>query len=237
RVWCNLDGCGILCVLATWSMMLFSVYVVAFVLLRPTPLEECLSAPRVLTSLAFATLAGVAATAHVRTMLTDPGAVPRHAEPLPENPSDVRDQGRDEEKGGAGAYAATTGVSPPEEEGDEQEDDSETSRLTTTTAVAAAWSAGGGRGGDPAADHALVVASVACCTRKPKRRPRSPRLPPPLLENRCDAFKPPRAHHCSLCQRCIVKMDHHCPWVNNCVGIANQKLFLLFCAYTCALCV
>ncbi|CAN0403425.1 unnamed protein product, partial [Hapterophycus canaliculatus] len=54
---------------------------------------------------------------------------------------------------------------------------------------------------------------------------------------KCDAFKPPRAHHCSLCQRCIVKMDHHCPWVNNCVGIANQKLFLLFCAYTCALCV
>lgn len=39
-------------------MMLFSVYVVAFVLLRPTPLEECLSAPKVLTSLAFAALAG-----------------------------------------------------------------------------------------------------------------------------------------------------------------------------------
>ena len=26
---------------------------------------------------------------------------------------------------------------------------------------------------------------------------------------RCKAFKPSRAHHCSMCGRCIVKMDHH----------------------------
>jgi palmitoyltransferase len=29
------------------------------------------------------------------------------------------------------------------------------------------------------------------------------------LCRRCRAFKPQRAHHCSVCQRCIVKMDHH----------------------------
>lgn len=53
---------------------------------------------------------------------------------------------------------------------------------------------------------------------------------------RCKAFKPVRAHHCSICRRCVVKMDHHCPWVNNCVGIGNQKLFLLFILFTSIVC-
>lgn len=52
---------------------------------------------------------------------------------------------------------------------------------------------------------------------------------------RCETYRPPRAHHCRICKRCIRRMDHHCPWINNCVGERNQKYFLQFLMYVCAL--
>eukprot|EP00668_Euglena_longa_P012586 GGOE01015048.1.p2 GENE.GGOE01015048.1~~GGOE01015048.1.p2 ORF type:complete len:776 (-),score=160.89 GGOE01015048.1:107-2434(-) len=48
---------------------------------------------------------------------------------------------------------------------------------------------------------------------------------------RCHCFKPDRTHHDSNMDRCILRMDHHCPWINNTVGHRNHKYFLLFVAY------
>ncbi|KAL4786600.1 DHHC palmitoyltransferase-domain-containing protein [Aspergillus varians] len=48
---------------------------------------------------------------------------------------------------------------------------------------------------------------------------------------RCEAFKPPRAHHCKTCRRCIPKMDHHCPWTSNCVSHFTFPHFVRFLFY------
>ncbi|KAG0242366.1 hypothetical protein BGW41_004377 [Actinomortierella wolfii] len=41
----------------------------------------------------------------------------------------------------------------------------------------------------------------------------------------------------SSCKRCVLKMDHHCPWLNNCVGHKNHKAFYLFVLWTAVYCV
>ncbi|KAG0645995.1 Palmitoyltransferase SWF1 [Hyphodiscus hymeniophilus] len=43
----------------------------------------------------------------------------------------------------------------------------------------------------------------------------------------CHLLKPARSKHCSICKHCISKMDHHCIFINNCVGRGNQHWFLL----------
>jgi len=50
---------------------------------------------------------------------------------------------------------------------------------------------------------------------------------------RCFQYRPLRAHHCRQCKKCVLKMDHHCVFINNCVGHDNHKSFILFVFYAC----
>jgi len=144
HIWCIKDICGILCVVLTWFLILYAEFVVVFVIYYPSPYPAYSTINVVL----FTVLAVLAVSSHVRTMLTDPGAVP---------------------KGNA------------------------TKELIQRLGLQ---------------EGQVVFKCPKCCS-----------------------IKPERAHHCSVCQRCIRKMDHHCPWVNNCVGENNQKFFVLFTLY------
>lgn len=75
----------------------------------------------------------------------------------------------------------------------------------------------------------------------PARPPKQGPSPPWLHEayrrdRRCEKeseeqWKPPRTSHCHACG-CVLRMDHHCVWINQCVGVRNHRAFLLFVLYS-----
>ncbi|KAI7697973.1 Palmitoyltransferase ZDHHC3 [Sarcoptes scabiei] len=144
KTWFVRDVCGIMCAIFSYILMIFAQYVLITILFIP---EEN-SVAKVINIAVFEFFTFLAFAAHLRTMFTDPGAVP---------------------KGTATKEAI-------EQLG--------------------------------LIDGQVLYKCTKCCS-----------------------IKPERAHHCSVCQRCIRKMDHHCPWVNNCVGENNQKFFVLFTFY------
>lgn len=42
--------------------------------------------------------------------------------------------------------------------------------------------------------------------------------------------------HCRKCDRCVHGFDHHCNWLNNCVGRANYPSFFLLVVSSWVLC-
>ena len=52
----------------------------------------------------------------------------------------------------------------------------------------------------------------------------------------CQAYVQIKTKHCGPCNRCCEEFDHHCKWLNNCIGTENYNLFrrlinfyLIFC--------
>eukprot|EP01062_Namystynia_karyoxenos_P045410 TRINITY_DN336_c0_g1_i2.p1 TRINITY_DN336_c0_g1~~TRINITY_DN336_c0_g1_i2.p1 ORF type:complete len:575 (+),score=122.16 TRINITY_DN336_c0_g1_i2:70-1794(+) len=66
--------------------------------------------------------------------------------------------------------------------------------------------------------------------------------PPNILQTRggvrkkwchvCRIYRPPRAHHCMYCGRCVIKHDQHNTWIRNCIGYYNHKHYMLLMSYS-----
>jgi hypothetical protein len=48
----------------------------------------------------------------------------------------------------------------------------------------------------------------------------------------CRVKKTSKVKHCHVCKKCINGFDHHCNWIDNCVGEKNKSQFLFFVTIT-----
>ena len=44
----------------------------------------------------------------------------------------------------------------------------------------------------------------------------------------CEVIRSARSRHCAICNQCVERFDHHCPWMSKCVGDKNMRAFKYF---------
>ncbi|OJA13191.1 hypothetical protein AZE42_05600 [Rhizopogon vesiculosus] len=78
----------------------------------------------------------------------------------------------------------------------------------------------------PANPHRTSLHPPPIFSRRPSTKPIL--LPEYRYCSKDKIVKPPRAHHCQACGTCVLKYDHHSPYIGHCVGAFNHKFFVNF---------